>query len=353
MVQAQLTDNVYNTVFYEYQPSQEETTATVKAPVSNSYLISFLTGLIVTTTRVVTGQPLEESSWEDELEDDFADDKESIDIMQVYLADISQYRVLTSQEQDTLFERFWQGDTSAKEKLVTGNLRLVITIAKRYMDHGLDLSDLVQEGNIGLINAVEAYDGKRGFRFSTCAAAYIKNAILHALTETGRTIRLPSYMQTLCSKVMKARRKLLQETGREPSIEALIKTTGLNEKKVRDALLYSLDPISLDTPTSRDDESCIGSYIESKYDTVDLSYVDRQNLLKLLLDAMKETLDDRETYIILNRYGLNGREPQPLGKIGENFHVSRERIRQLERQALGKIKSSSLAWILESYKDEL
>lgn len=351
---------VYSTVLdypplFGIQKQGSKKAFTLKDGFSESYLYPLLTEIIIKTNGEMQDKPLLEDMWEDDLADDILQDKECMDIVQLYLADISQYKVLTAKENETLFKQFRAGDEAAKNKLVIGNLRLVITVAKRYLGHGLELADLVQEGNIGLINAVEKFDPERGLKFSTCAATFIKNAILRALTETGRTIRLPSHMQTICSKVMKARRKYIQETGREPSVKNLMEMTKLNEKKVKAAMIYSLEPLSLDMPISRDEdnEACIGDFIEGKCDTGDLSYLDRQHLAQILKEAMEETLDERETYIIQNYFGLGECEPQPLGNIGEKFHISRERIRQLEREAISKIKGSSLARILESYQKEL
>jgi RNA polymerase primary sigma factor len=263
------------------------------------------------------------------------------DAVRTYLRSIGRVRLLTKEDEVRLAKRVEQNDMAAKNALIEANLRLVVSIAKRYSGRGLTLLDLVQEGNLGLIRAVEKFDWRRGFKFSTYATWWIRQAITRALADQSRTIRIPVHMVERMNKVSRTRRALLQATGREPSsAEIAAKLDGLDEKNVEDILKLGQEPVSLETPVGGEEgDAALGDFIEDgqsqrPHETVAAQLRDH-DLAKAL-----EGLPWRERRVLELRYGLAGDAPMTLEDIGTEVGVTRERVRQIESKTLAKLKYS-------------
>ena len=263
------------------------------------------------------------------------------DAVRTYLKSIGRVRLLTKEDEVRLAKRVEQNDMAAKNALIEANLRLVVSIAKRYSNRGLTLLDLIQEGNLGLIRAVEKFDWRRGFKFSTYATWWIRQAITRALADQSRTIRIPVHMVERMNKVARARRTLLQETGREPSAaDIAAKLDELDEKQVEDILKLGQEPVSLETPVGGEDgEAALGDFIEDTlwqrpHETVADQLRDHD-----LAQAL-EGLPWRERRVLELRYGLAGEGPMTLEDIGTEVGVTRERVRQIESKTLAKLKYS-------------
>ena len=263
------------------------------------------------------------------------------DAVRTYLKSIGRVRLLTKEDEVRLAKRVEQNDMAAKNSLIEANLRLVVSIAKRYSGRGLTLLDLIQEGNLGLIRAVEKFDWRRGFKFSTYATWWIRQAITRALADQSRTIRIPVHMVERMNKVARARRALLQATGREPSpAEIASKVDGLNAKQVEDILKLGQEPVSLETPVGGEDgDAALGDFIEDTlwqrpHETVAAQLRDHD-----LAQAL-EGLPWRERRVLELRYGLAGDGPMTLEDIGTEVGVTRERVRQIESKTLAKLKYS-------------
>jgi RNA polymerase primary sigma factor len=263
------------------------------------------------------------------------------DAVRTYLKSIGRVRLLTKEDEVRLAKRVEQNDMSAKNALIEANLRLVVSIAKRYSGRGLTLLDLIQEGNLGLIRAVEKFDWRRGFKFSTYATWWIRQAITRALADQSRTIRIPVHMVERMNKVSRTRRALLQETGREPSaIEIAAKLEGMDERQVEEILKLGQEPVSLETPVGGEEgDAALGDFIEDStwqrpHETVAAQLRDH-DLAKAL-----EGLPWRERRVLELRYGLAGDAPMTLEDIGSEVGVTRERVRQIESKTLAKLKYS-------------
>jgi RNA polymerase primary sigma factor len=263
------------------------------------------------------------------------------DAVRTYLKSIGRVRLLTKEDEVRLAKRVEQNDMVAKNALIEANLRLVVSIAKRYSGRGLTLLDLIQEGNLGLIRAVEKFDWRRGFKFSTYATWWIRQAITRALADQSRTIRIPVHMVERMNKVARARRALLQETGREPSpAEIASKLEGLNAKQVEDILKLGQEPVSLETPVGGEEgDAALGDFIEDTlwqrpHETVAAQLRDHD------LARALEGLPWRERRVLELRYGLAGDGPMTLEDIGTEVGVTRERVRQIESKTLAKLKYS-------------
>ncbi len=262
------------------------------------------------------------------------------DALRFYLAQIAKVRLLTQPEEVQLARRIEAGDMGAKGALVEANLRLVVLIARRYSGRGLPLLDLIQEGNLGLIRAVEKFDWRRGFRFSTYAGWWIRQAIVRALADKGRTIRLPMHMVERVSRIRSARRLLLRENGREPSVEDLAAALELPAARVEAALNAALDTISLNAPIAADNDPVeLGELIEDKQLTPfeQAAARSRENDLKAAL----ESLDERERRVVELHFGLRLREPMTLEQVGKRIGLTRERARQIEKLALAKMAAAA------------
>lgn len=272
----------------------------------------------------------------------------SDDPVKLYLKEIGGYPLLTIDEEIALAKKIEEGDESAKKCLAESNLRLVVSIAKRYVGRGLSFLDLIQEGNLGLIKAVDKFDYTKGYKFSTYATWWIRQAITRSIADQSRTIRIPVHMSEVINKTYRVSRTLLQELGREPTEQELSDAMNLPVEKVREILKVSADPISLDTPIGEEDDSHLGDFI--KDDTIvgpedAAAYSVLQDQISKLLD----TLTEREQRVLVLRFGLQDGRTRTLEEVGKEFNVTRERIRQIEAKALRKLRHPSRARMLKGY----
>lgn len=274
------------------------------------------------------------------------------DPVKMYLKQIGCYKLLSSQEEIELAKRIQQGDQQAKNKLTQANLRLVVSIAKHYVGRGMLFLDLIQEGNLGLIKAVEKFDYTKGFKFSTYATWWIKQAITRAIADQARTIRIPVHMVETINKITRVQRQLVQEKGREPTAEEIAeKLDGtLSADRVREIQKIALDPVSLETPIGEEDDSHLGDFIEDK-DAVSPSDYTTKSLLKDELRSVMKELTDREERVLRLRYGLDDDRPRTLEEVGKEFGVTRERIRQIEAKAIRKLRHPARSKRFGDYKD--
>jgi RNA polymerase primary sigma factor len=288
------------------------------------------------------GEKEEKTKEEKEYEDseDFLTDEEEVDLkdpIKMYLKEIGKIPLLSFEEEIELAKRIEKSDIEAKKKLIESNLRLVVSIAKKYTGHSLSFLDLVQEGNVGLIRAVEKYDYRRGFRFSTYASWWIRQAVTRALADQSRVIRVPVHMVESINKIQKAERYLYQETGREPSHDDIAKNVNLPIKKVRDYLKVSQEPVSLETPLGADKDNKLGDFVEDKKVSSPEEYVIDEHFKEQLYSIL-DTLTPREREILRLRFGLDNIKPHTLEDVGKIFNVTRERIRQVEAKAIKRLK---------------
>lgn len=272
----------------------------------------------------------------------------SDDSVQLYLKEISKYPLLTTEEEVALAKRIEEGDETAKQLLAESNLRLVVSIAKRYLGRGLSFQDLIQEGNLGLIKAVDKFDYSRGFKFSTYATWWIRQAITRSLADHSRTIRLPVHMSEIINKTYRVSRTLLQELGREPTEQEIAAALDIPVEKVREILKVSSDPISLDLPVGEEDDSHLGDFIKddnavSPEEAVSYAML-RDQIMKLL-----DTLTEREQKVLMLRFGLTDGRTRTLEEVGKEFNVTRERIRQIEAKALRKLRHPSRSKLLKGF----
>ena len=273
---------------------------------------------------------------------------QSTDPVRQYLREIGKVPLLIAEEEIELAKRYEKNEKKAKSKLTESNLRLVVSIAKKYIGRGLSLLDLIQEGNQGLIRAVEKYDWRRGFKFSTYATWWIRQAITRAIADQARTIRIPVHMVETINKLYRVSRRLMQELGREPTPEEIGEELEIDADRVREIFKIAQEVTSLETPVGDDKESFLGDFIP---DESQLSPVDQasKQLLKDHLDEVLHTLSDREARVLKLRFGLEGNKQMTLEEVGKVFGVTRERIRQIEAKALRKLKHPSRRKKLQDY----
>lgn len=262
------------------------------------------------------------------------------DPVRMYLKEIGNVPLLSTEEEVALAQRVEAGDESAKKQLIEANLRLVVSIAKKYVGRGMPFLDLIQEGNMGLMKAVDKFDYSKGFKFSTYATWWIRQAITRGIADTGRTIRVPVHMVETINKTLRMTRTLLQELGREPTSEEVADRLGVPVARVREVLKISRDPVSLDTPIGEEDDSHLGDFIE---DDSALSPADSAafSMLREELSTALESLTDRERQVVQLRFGLIDGRARTLEEVGKEFNVTRERIRQIEAKALRKLRHPS------------
>jgi RNA polymerase primary sigma factor len=274
----------------------------------------------------------------------------SADPVRLYLREIGRVRLLTAAEEVSLAKRIERNDMEAKASLIEANLRLVVSVAKRYVGRGLSFLDLIQEGNLGLIRAVEKFDYRKGYKFSTYATWWIRQAITRAIADQARTIRVPVHMVETINRLSRVQRQLVQDLGREPTVEELAKELELTPDKVREIRKVAQEPVSLETPVGEDDDSELGDLLED--DGVQgPSDAVTGRLRHEELERLLESLSGRERKIIELRFGLNGEEPRTLEEVGRRFGVTRERIRQIEAKTLAKLKSDGDSERLRSFLD--
>ena len=275
------------------------------------------------------------------------------DPVKMYLKDIGCHKLLSAEEEIVLAKRIQDGDQMARQKLINANLRLVVSIAKHYVGRGMQFLDLIQEGNLGLIKAVEKFDYTKGFKFSTYATWWIKQAITRAIADQSRTIRIPVHMVETMNKITKAQRKLVQEKGREPTAEEIAKEVDIESitpERVREIQKLALDPISLETPIGEEDDSHLGDFIEDK-EAVSPSDFTTKSLLKDQLREVMKELTDREERVLRLRYGLDDDRPRTLEEVGREFGVTRERIRQIEAKAIRKLRHPTRSKRFGDFRD--
>jgi RNA polymerase primary sigma factor len=260
------------------------------------------------------------------------------DPVRMYLKEIGKVPLLTAEEEVSLARRIERHDMDAKRKLIEANLRLVVSIAKRYVGRGMLFLDLIQEGNLGLIRAVEKFDYRKGYKFSTYATWWIRQAITRAIADQARTIRIPVHMVETINKLIRVQRQLLQDIGREPSPEEIAAEMGTTPQKVREILKISQEPVSLETPIGEEEDSQLGDFIEDEDATIPVDAVS-DIMQKEELNNVLNTLTHRERKVIELRFGLKGEHPRTLEEVGQKFGVTRERIRQIEAKTLAKLKA--------------
>ncbi|MDY2888662.1 MAG: RNA polymerase sigma factor RpoD [Candidatus Caccosoma sp.] len=274
------------------------------------------------------------------------------DPVKMYLKEIGKVQLLGDRELE-LAKRAKEGDVDAKNELISANLRLVVSIAKHFLGRGLSFLDLIQEGNIGLIKAVEKFDYTKGFKFSTYATWWIKQAITRAIADQARTIRIPVHMVETINKMTRIQRQLTQELGREPTAEEIAeKMDGdITPERVRQIQRINLEPVSLETPIGEEDDSHLGDFIEDKEVMTPNEYASNELLKNELQDILKE-LTPREAKVLQLRYGLGDNRPHTLEEVGKEFNVTRERIRQIEAKALRKLRHPSRSKKLGDYREK-
>ena len=260
------------------------------------------------------------------------------DPVRMYLKEIGKVPLLTAAQEVSLARRIERHDMAAKRKLIEANLRLVVSIAKRYVGRGMLFLDLIQEGNLGLIRAVEKFDYRKGYKFSTYATWWIRQAITRAIADQARTIRIPVHMVETINKLIRVQRQLLQDMGREPTPEEIATEMGTTPQKVREILKISQEPVSLETPIGEEEDSQLGDFIEDEDATMPVEAVS-EIMQKEELNEVLSTLTHRERKVIELRFGLKGEHPRTLEEVGQKFGVTRERIRQIEAKTLAKLKS--------------
>ena len=272
------------------------------------------------------------------------------DPVRMYLKEIGKVPLLSAEEAIELAKRMELGDQEAKKRLAEANLRLVVSIAKRYVGRGMLFLDLIQEGNLGLIKAVEKFDYRKGYKFSTYATWWIRQAITRAIADQARTIRIPVHMVETINKLIRVSRQLLQELGREPSPEEIAEEMGMPADRVREILKISQEPVSMETPIGEEEDSHLGDFIED--DNVPApADAAAFTLLREQLDEVLNTLTEREQKVLRLRFGIDDGQPKTLEDVGKRFNVTRERIRQIEAKALRKLRHPSRSRKLKDYLD--
>lgn len=277
-----------------------------------------------------------------------SDQYEDANILSMYLKEINRIPLMTRDEENEVARKAALGDPAARKRLIEANLRFVVNVAKKYQNQGLPLIDLINEGNIGLMNAIEKYDVDRGYHFISYAVWWIKQAILKAICEKSRTVRLPLNRANELLQIQKAQRELMHKTGEEPTMEEIGDMTQMDPKLVGDLLSISKEMVSLDSPVFGDpSNSSVGDFIEDNYRSAD-EYLIERSLREDINEALA-TLTQKEREIVEMRYGLNGAIPMSLKEIGELYNLTKERIRQIEKKALERLKTPARLRILESY----
>lgn len=272
------------------------------------------------------------------------------DPVRMYLKEIGKVPLLSAEREIELAKRMEEGDEDAKKELAEANLRLVVSIAKRYVGRGMLFLDLIQEGNLGLIKAVEKFDYHKGYKFSTYATWWIRQAITRAIADQARTIRIPVHMVETINKLIRVSRQLLQELGREPTPEEIAAKLDMPVERVREILKISQEPVSLETPIGEEEDSHLGDFIQDDNVPVPAEAA-AQTLLKEQLDEVLDTLTEREQKVLRLRFGMNDGRARTLEEVGKEFDVTRERIRQIEAKALRKLRHPSRSRKLRDYLD--
>lgn len=296
---------------------------------------------------ITVEQEEEEMIKDDELKEIISNVKID-DPVKMYLKDIGQVQLLTSEQEVELAKRILQGDQRAKAELTERNLKLVVSIAKKYLNRNMQFLDLIQEGNLGLLKAVEKFDYTKGFRFSTYATWWIRQAITRAIADQGRTIRVPVHMVETINKLSRVSKQLMQELGRDPTNYEIAERMGISEQRVSEIQKISQDPVSLESPVGEEEESKIGDFVEDDSFKSPAESA-AQDILKTQLLLVIETLTPREQKVIRLRYGLDDNHSRTLEEVGKEFNVTRERIRQIEAKALRKLRHPNRSKKLQDF----
>ena len=272
------------------------------------------------------------------------------DPVRTYLKEIGKIPLLSSEREMYLAEQIELGDEKAKSELVEANLRLVVSIAKRHVDKGMYFLDLIQEGNMGLMKAVEKFDYRKGYKFSTYATWWIRQSITRAIADQSRTIRIPVHMVDTIHKVSRASKQLLQELGREPTTEEIAERFGTTADRVREIMKIAQDPVSLETPVGEEDDSHLGDFVEDTETPSPMENASNAMLREKIAEVLR-TLSPREEQVIRMRFGLNDGVPHTLEDVGAYFNITRERIRQIEAKAIRKLRHQSRSKLLRDYQN--
>ena len=275
------------------------------------------------------------------------------DSVKMYLKEIGKYDLLKAEDEPILAKKILDGDEEAKQTLINANLRLVVNIAKHYVGRGMLFLDLIQEGNLGLMKAVDKFDYTKGYKFSTYATWWIRQAITRAIADQARTIRIPVHMVETINKMTRIQRQLIQDFGREPTAEEISDAMNgeLSAKRIREIQRIAMEPVSLETPIGEEDDSHLGDFIEDKESESPVDFTTRQLLKEELYSILKD-LSDREERVIRLRYGLDDNRPRTLEEVGREFGVTRERIRQIEAKAIKKLRHPTRSKRLGDYKEK-
>ena len=309
---------------------------------------------------------LDEEPDDDFFEDEDNQEEEDIDIdylgsevrindsVKMYLKEIGKYDLLKAEDEPILAKKILEGDEEAKQTLINANLRLVVNIAKHYVGRGMLFLDLIQEGNLGLMKAVDKFDYTKGYKFSTYATWWIRQAITRAIADQARTIRIPVHMVETINKMTRIQRQLIQDFGREPTAEEISEAMNgeLSAKRIREIQRIAMEPVSLETPIGEEDDSHLGDFIEDKDSESPVDFTTRQLLKEELYSILKD-LSDREERVIRLRYGLDDNRPRTLEEVGREFGVTRERIRQIEAKAIKKLRHPTRSKRLGDYKEKM
>ena len=274
------------------------------------------------------------------------------DPVRMYLKEIGKIPLLSSEDEIELAKEMELGNEEAQKRLAEANLRLVVSIAKRYVGRGMQFLDLIQEGNLGLIKAVEKFDYRKGYKFSTYATWWIRQAITRAIADQARTIRIPVHMVETINRLVRTSRQLLQELGREPTMEEIGKRVDMPPERVAEIMKMSQEPVSLETPVGEEEDSHLGDFIQDDHVTVPQDAAAYTLLHEQLMEVLG-TLTEREQKVLRLRFGLDDGRPRTLEEVGKQFHVTRERIRQIEAKALRKLRHPSRSRKLKDYLDEV
>jgi RNA polymerase primary sigma factor len=304
---------------------------------------------------------LDEDLFKEDLEEEEEIDMEKIDLsvpegitvqdpVRMYLKEIGKVPLLSSEDEIDLAKKIELGDDYAKQSLTEANLRLVVSIAKRYVGRGMQFLDLIQEGNLGLIKAVEKFDYRKGYKFSTYATWWIRQAITRAIADQARTIRIPVHMVETINRLVRVSRQLLQELGREPIAEEIAAKAEMPVERVREIMKVSQEPVSLETPIGEEEDSHLGDFIQDEQVAVPADAATFTMLHEQLLEVL-DTLTEREQKVLKLRFGLEDGRPRTLEEVGKEFNVTRERIRQIEAKALRKLRHPSRSKKLKDYLD--
>lgn len=330
-------------------------------PEQQDYIYDFLESKGIDVLRIPADDDVDETLFMEEGDSEEVD-MENIDLtvpegvgtedpVRMYLKEIGKVPLLSGEEEIELAKRIELGDEAAKKKLAEANLRLVVSIAKRYVGRGMQFLDLIQEGNLGLIKAVEKFDYRKGYKFSTYATWWVRQAITRAIADQARTIRIPVHMVETINRLVRTQRQLTQSLGREPSPEEIAQAMEVPVERVREIQKISQDPVPLETPIGEEEDSHLGDFIPDDHVEAPVDAAEFTLLHEQLMEVL-DTLTEREQKVLRLRFGLDDGRPRTLEEVGREFNVTRERIRQIEAKALRKLRHPSRSKKLKDYLDE-